>query len=263
MDVEQGEERLAGGTVTPLVRVGDTVRRATGHWSVRVHELLRHLQAVGFEGAPHFLGIDEHGREVLTFIAGEVTTDGPPAGMYTDRALTAAATLLRRFHDATVDFASSHLDGWRSQVGAPRAGPVICHNDVGPYNAVYRAGRPIAFIDWDFAAPAPREWDIAYALWRFVPLYDDRTCVRLGWPVVPRGPRIARFLDAYGLDDRAGILPMVRRRQEVVRRTIETWAAGDPVFAGLLREGRVTDINNDIAYAERSRREWESFLRQP
>jgi aminoglycoside phosphotransferase (APT) family kinase protein len=52
---------------------------------------------------------------------------------------------------------------------------------VGPHNTVYRGGRPVAFIDWDFAAPAPREWDIAYALWRFVPLYDDRQCAGLGW----------------------------------------------------------------------------------
>jgi hypothetical protein len=261
MAVEQGEEQLVGGTVTPLVRVGATVRRATGPWSVRVHELLGCLQAAGFEGAPRFLGIDEQGREVLTFIDGEVTTYGPPAGMYTDGALTAAARLLRRFHDATVGFAHSHLDGWRFQVEAPRSGPVICHNDVGPYNAVYRAGRPIAFIDWDFAAPAPREWDIVYALWRFVPLYDDRTCTRLGWPVTPRGPRIARFLDAYGLDDRADILPMLQQRQAVIRTTIETWAARDPVFAGLRQEGRVAEIKNDIAYAERSQDAWEPFLR--
>jgi thiamine kinase-like enzyme len=133
---------------------------------------------------------------------------------------------------------------------------------VGPYNAVYRAGHPIVFIDWDFAAPAPREWDIAYALWRFVPLYDDRTCAGLGWPVTSRGPRVARFLDAYGLDDRADILTLVRRRQEVVRATIESWAAaGDPVFTGLRREGRVADIDNDIAYAERSQHEWERFVR--
>jgi hypothetical protein len=79
--------------------------------------------------------------------------------------------------------------------------------------------------------------------------------------VVPRGPCIARFLDAYGLDDRAGLLATVRRRQEVVKATIESWAAaGDPVFAGLRREGRVADIDNDIAYLERSHHEWEPLV---
>jgi hypothetical protein len=261
-DRPPSEDPLPGGTVTPISRVGATVRRATGSWSPRVHELLRHLTDAGFDGAPRFHGIDGQGREVLGFIEGEVTTYGPPAGMYSDAALTAAATLLRRFHDATVDFAPAHQDGWRFQVGAPSGGAVICHNDVGPYNAVYRAGRPIAFIDWDFAAPAPREWDVAYALWRFVPLYDDRTCAALGWPVAPRGPRTARFLDAYGLADRSDILAVVRRRQEVVRDTIETWAAaGDPVFAGLRREGRVAQIQADIRYGDCTRAEWAASLR--
>jgi hypothetical protein len=257
------EEPLTGGSVTPVVRVGSTVRREVGPWSPRVHELLRHLHTAGFDGAPRFLGIDEQGREMLTFIPGEVTVSGPPTGMHTDGALTAAASLLRRFHDATVGFAAGHpSQGWRFQPGAPRTGPVICHNDVGPYNAVYRDGRPIAFIDWDFAAPAPREWDVAYALWRFVPLHDDETCARLGWPVTPRGPRIALFLKAYGLDDRSHLLATLRRRQEAVRSMVETWAAaGDPVFARLFAEGHPVGTANDIAYAERSRDEWEPYVR--
>jgi hypothetical protein len=43
--------------------------------------------------------------------------------------------------------------------------------------------------------------------------------------------------------------------------TIKTWAAaGDPVFATLQQEGRVTGIDHDIAYAERSQHEWEPYL---
>ncbi|TDV57691.1 phosphotransferase family enzyme [Actinophytocola oryzae] len=226
-----------------------------------MHELLTHLAHVGFDGAPRFLGVDEHGREMLGFVEGEVTVDGPPRGVYTDAALTAAARLLRGLHDATTEFAAAHPLGWRFQVGAPTTGPVICHNDLGPYNTVYRSGRPAAFIDWDFAAPAPREWDVAYALWRFVPLYDDVTAARLGWPTAPRGPRIARFLDAYGLDDRADILAVLHRRQQVIRDTIQTWAEeGDPAFVGLRREGRLAEIDDDITYARRKHREWKAFL---
>jgi Phosphotransferase enzyme family len=232
-----------------------------GPWSRRVHDLLRHLTNVGFDGAPRFLGIDDHGREMLGFIDGEVTVDRPPHGVYTDEALTAAARLLRRLHDATTEFAAAHPTGWRFQVGAPSGGPVICHNDLGPYNTVYRAGRPVAFIDWDFAAPAPREWDIAYALWRFVPLYDDATATHLGWPTAPRGPRIAQFLNAYGLDHRADILTVLHLRQQVTRTTIQTWAnAGDPAFLRLQHEGRLTEIDNNITYAQRMRHQWEPFL---
>ena len=245
---------LPGGTVTPVIRVGDTVRRPTGFWSPSVHALLRHLE--DFPGSPRFLGIDDQGREIVTFLPGEVTVDGPPAGMFSESALIAAAHLLRAFHDATTGWIPEH-DDWQFQVGAPTSGPVICHNDVGPYNSVYRAGRPAAFIDWDFAAPGPREWDVAYALWRFVPLYDDAACARLGWPITARGPRIARFLDAYGLDRRDDLFDVVLSRMDVTRRTIESWAdAGKPGYVGLRREGRLTEITDNMRYVEHFHREW-------
>jgi hypothetical protein len=90
IDESSEGDRLPGGTVTPVVswRHGP---RATGPWTHRVHQLLRHLEAAGFDGAPRLLGIDEHGREVLAFIEREVTSYGPPRGMHTDEVLTAAA----------------------------------------------------------------------------------------------------------------------------------------------------------------------------
>ena len=55
-----GEEiPLADGSMTTVVRVGDTVRRPVGRWTPAVHSLLRHLEAVGFEGAPRVLGFDD------------------------------------------------------------------------------------------------------------------------------------------------------------------------------------------------------------
>ena len=41
------------------------------------------------------------------------------------------------------------------------------------WNTVFSEERPAAFIDWDLSAPGPRWWDVAYALWHFVPLYGD------------------------------------------------------------------------------------------
>ncbi|WP_435866505.1 hypothetical protein [Streptosporangium sandarakinum] len=50
---------LVDGDVTEgVVRVGDTVRRPVGPNAPLVHALLRHLEEVGFAGAPRFLGID-------------------------------------------------------------------------------------------------------------------------------------------------------------------------------------------------------------
>ncbi len=70
---------LVGGAQTEgLVRVGSTTRRPAHHRSAYVDALLQHLVDVGFDGATRPLGYDERGRQVLTFIDGEV----PPAVPY-------------------------------------------------------------------------------------------------------------------------------------------------------------------------------------
>jgi hypothetical protein len=41
-----------------VMRVGDTVRRPTHPWTPTIHELLRHLETVGFPYSPRVLGVD-------------------------------------------------------------------------------------------------------------------------------------------------------------------------------------------------------------
>jgi hypothetical protein len=55
--------KLLGASLAGL-RAWPAVRRPAGPHSPLVHALLAHLESVGFEGAPRFLGIDESGREV-------------------------------------------------------------------------------------------------------------------------------------------------------------------------------------------------------
>lgn len=94
------QESLAGaGKGREVWRVGDTVRRSVGPWTPAVHTLLRHLESVGFDGAPRVLGIDDQGREILTFIPGEEGWNNP----WSDEALIQAAQLIRRYHDAVRD----------------------------------------------------------------------------------------------------------------------------------------------------------------
>ena len=69
-----------------------------------MHGLLRHLEARGFDGAPRYLGVDDRGREILTFIDGEVGAYPLPAYMWSDEVLAGAARLLRSLHDAALDY---------------------------------------------------------------------------------------------------------------------------------------------------------------
>jgi hypothetical protein len=67
------ETFLSGGRVTPgVARVGDTVRRSVKPASPFVRLLLAELEARGFDAAPRHLGVDDQGRDVLTYLAGAV-----------------------------------------------------------------------------------------------------------------------------------------------------------------------------------------------
>jgi hypothetical protein len=47
-----------------------------------VHEYLRHLESVGFEGSPRVLGV-EGDTEVLTYLDGDVAVDPQARGRFT------------------------------------------------------------------------------------------------------------------------------------------------------------------------------------
>lgn len=156
---EAPEIPLLGGRITAgVVRVGDTVRRPVKPGAVDLERLLGLLVEKGFEGAPRYHGIDAAGRVMLSFLEGEVPSD---LGHFEDAQLEAAARLLRGFHDATEGAAL-----------VPAGAEVICHNDFGPPNAVFRRALPWAMIDFDTAAPGTRLWDLGYSAFSWLDLGD-------------------------------------------------------------------------------------------
>ena len=104
-DGSEPEIPLLGGDVTEgVVRVGNTVRRPVEGNSPLVHALLTHLENVGFAGAPRFLGIDSAGREVLTYIEGEVAGRPRPAWIADEDRLVSVGRLVRAYDDAAATF---------------------------------------------------------------------------------------------------------------------------------------------------------------
>jgi aminoglycoside phosphotransferase (APT) family kinase protein len=201
------EQPLIGGMDPRYapVRIGDTVRRAEGSSRAAVRELLLHLEGAGFEGAPRHLGTDEQGREVLSWVEGDVPLPPYPAWAMSEPALADLGALLRRFHEATTGFRATASD-WSRQWADPGGGPVICHNDLYPENVVFRDGRVVALIDFAMAGPGRPMWDLAIAAETWCPLGDP--AFRDQHPASLDG--IARFgvlARAYGLaPDRAGEL---------------------------------------------------------
>lgn len=209
-------EILNGGNSNQVIKEGKSVIRNKGVWSHFVHQLLQYLQEKGFKEAPIFLGQSDN-QERLSFIEGEVGNDPLQPYMLSDDIVIQAGKLLRKLHNITQDFEIPPNSQFFLPVNHDEAHEVICHNDFAPYNCVFKDDKIVGIIDFDTAAPGKRLWDIAYAVYRFVPLVTDKHCQQLGWQTVPdRVNRLGLFCDAYGLTDRTHLIETVIKRIEAL-----------------------------------------------
>ncbi|MGH3568729.1 MAG: phosphotransferase enzyme family protein [Pseudonocardia sp.] len=259
------EQPLTGGFLaTSVTRSGDTVRRSTGPWSPAVHTWLAHLAARGVDVAPRPVRFDSAtGVEVLSYIEGTVPSGGAsPPYLWRDDTLMAVALLVRHFHDASIDFTAPPEARWQPTVASPGGGEVICHNDLAPWNTVFVDERPVTFIDWDLAAPGPRLWDVAFALWHFVPLYGDPASDPFDVSAFePRARRARLFCDSYGLSNRREVVDMVIARQLAARAAMEQGAMdGDPAYQHLWELGAGDGIGRQVAYVRKHSRELQQGL---
>jgi hypothetical protein len=205
-------------TIFAVARVGVTVCRPPTLNAGFVRLLLQHLETVGFDGAPRYLGSDNSGREIFSYISGSVPAN---LGDYGDHTLEDAARLIRRYHDATSLLFKAPA---AQQVGIE----VACHNDLSPCNTVFRDCRPIAFIDFDVAAPGPRSYDLGYAAWLWLDLGSS------GRSGTEQLRRLRVFLAAYGpIPNEADVINAMLLRQSILiaegertgNVTMRDWAA--------------------------------------
>ncbi|MFF7261676.1 aminoglycoside phosphotransferase family protein [Streptomyces sp. NPDC008159] len=249
------EEVMQDGAHRRVVRIGDTVRRPVQPWTPTVHALLRHLEKTGFPYAPRPLGIDDEGREVLTYIEGESGPSGW-AKVVDGQGLRNFARLLREYHDACGGFSAPPDATWSMGAGGPADDEVVCHGDFGPWNVVWKGNQPVGIIDWDFARPGPRLHDVAYALEYVAPFRDDAECLRrLRYPAPPdRRARLEEFCSAYGLDSTVGIFDAVIARQrdnaDLVRRLAEQ---GHEPQATWVADGLLTELDQRINWTKSHR----------
>ena len=253
------EEPLFGGnTSAAVVRVDSTVRRPTGPWTPGVHALLRHLESCGFDGAPRVLGIDERGREIVTYVEGLVVEPDHLELVAEDRPLAEISGRIRAYHDAVADFAPPDEQAWSDRGSDPR-GPheVLCHNDLAPWNLVRGSSGQWTFIDWDLAAPGRRSWDLAWAILSFVPLMPES---KLTGEEIRR--RICVFRDGYG----ATLFPTdvldvaVERCSHEAGRIHELGSHGHEPYRRLLAEGHGDIWASTEQHIRQRAPEWQALL---
>src|SRR3954466_10925699 len=196
---DDGGEVLLGGGLTNagrVSRVGHTVRRPWRPTSSATWALLDHLERVGFDGAPRFLGVADRGGEMLSFIPGKAAIEPYQHWALTDDALVSVAELLRRYHDAAASFdAAGH--SWPEFVPAEFREGLMSHNDPNLDNIIFSEGVAVGLIDFDLASPGSAVWDVTCAARLWAPLRDERDT-----PAPLRGRTLERlriFSAAYGL----------------------------------------------------------------
>lgn len=171
--------------------------------------LLRHLEAVGFAGAPRVVGSGRatDGRMVVTYVPGE--SAHPRA--WADEHVGRVGALLRGLHDATADYVPPQDAVWKPTWLRELSGadPVIGHGDTAPWNIVGRDAAPEAFVDWEYAGPVDRLTEVAHTAWLNAQLHDDDIAERQGLPdAAARAWQLRAILDGYGLppEQRPGLV---------------------------------------------------------
>lgn len=256
------EERLKGGNVSEVYRSGDTVRRKLKPDSTKIHRLLKHLEMKGFYYAPRFLGIDEKGREILSFIEGEAGNDPLKEYMWSDDVLKEIARMLRLYHDTVEDFPLSN--DWIPIDNTPNNMEVLCHNDFARYNIIFDQERPVGIIDFDVAGPGPRLWDIVYTLYTCVPLSrfwisetGEKTYYNSSQDANRIKQRVQLFFESYGEEMNEDYLDMLLLRIEGLCKTIIRKAQeGDINFEKMIKDGHLEHYQKDMNFIRKHGKEW-------
>ncbi|QHQ61033.1 phosphotransferase [Anaerocolumna sedimenticola] len=264
------EEILHGGNVNNVVRIGNTVHRSV-NWSPYVHELLLYLEKQGFDGAPKFIGIDEKGCEILSYIEGEVSGNDYPdfkPYIWSEDSLIRCAQLLRRYHDAVQGFigiSDYYTNEEHNAVPGKWENEVVCHNDAALYNIVFKDEVPVALIDFDLAKPGPRIWDIVYMLYTSVPLASFAIDYNTG-KSIPYNPelhaadrtrRISLFMDAYGIKIPHNIKEWTISRIKALCDTLTIGAAnGNEAYRKMIDEGHLAHYKWEIIFLKEHFKDW-------
>ena len=247
------------------------MRRPLRPFSLTIQAYLAHLRDAGFAGAPLPLGVDEQGREVLSFVAGDVPRNPLPAETAGDDVLVALARLIRALHEASTGWVpppDAVWGGTPANAGQGRQthhqAELVSHCDYYPGNVVFRDRLPVALIDFDVAHPTTRLYDIANALWYWAPLRAPRDRAP-AFRDADTPHRIAVFADAYGMTEqhREQFAPFVVDLAHRYHEDSAISAELDPVYRKLWEAGAKHELPRAEAWLAEAAPSIAARLSQP
>jgi hypothetical protein len=235
-----------------IYRECNCVFRPAEAWTEHVHSYLKYLHSEGFIKVPFPFEIDNNGIEKISYVEGNVYNDLLPEEVKSDEALISFCKLVKRFHEIGEKYIEllTSKEQWMLPVRTPIE--TMCHGDLAPYNIVMEGKKAIGIIDFDSLHPGPRLWDIAYSLYRWIPLMSPDNLENFG-SEDDKKRRLNLFITTYGLNDNNNkeIIKYVIDRLEYLVSFMEYEAKnGNKTFIQDIEEGHLGLYRKDIDYIE-------------
>lgn len=203
--MEQYDRVKNVGHPNPMQRRGSIVTHPAQPWTATNHAFLRHLAENGFAEAPRVVGFDDSGNELLEWIDGEMFphTVWPNP----EQSLHDVGNMLRRMHEIGRQFREPDDAVWMPwSLHTTGPGTVISHGNIAPWHVVFRDGRPVGLIGWEFSGFVDPVEEVAVTGWYCAQLFDDDVARRQHLPAAPiRARWFHAFLDGYGLPQRSRV----------------------------------------------------------
>lgn len=251
----ENEQYLDGGREGKIRKQDNRVYRPANPWTKEVHSFLKYLTKTGMKNIPYPYEITETGEEVLSYVGGTAYNYPLPMILRTDEAIQEAARLLKHYHELGASYITS-LTG-KEEWMLPPVEPieVMCHGDYAPYNVTIIDGKPAGIIDFDTLHPGPVLWDVAYAVYRWVPFTSRENPDH--YDEIEEQVRKAKvFMDAYGasLQERQALPDMMVTRLESLLAYMQGQAqAGNEDFEKNLEDGHAKLYAQDVIYVKENK----------
>jgi len=154
-----------GSTRNRTVKIGDIVHKTAAAQHPMVREYLLYLEEKEMPGVPRFLGVDEQGRDMFSYLPGKTMGPDYPHDhpcLHSDQCVVDTARFMRKLHDVSVGFLPRAIEaGWKNPHFPNETPEIICHADAAIWNFVYVNDRIAGLFDFEQAHPGTRYWELA------------------------------------------------------------------------------------------------------
>lgn len=251
------QEILEGGREGKIFKKGDQIIRPANPWSADVHAFLNYLTKENFQYVPKPYGFTEQEEEILSYVPGKAYNYPLPKMFLQDEVIVQAAQLLYTYHQAGKKYMSrlTNKETWMLPPVSPEE--VMCHGDFAPYNVTIIDGKPEGIIDFDTLHPGPALWDVAYAVYRWVPFTSPKNPDHYD-NLEEQIRKTKVFMDAYHatIKEREQLAAMMAKRlNTLVQFMLDQADGGDEDFERNVEDGHVKLYLDDIQYILENERE--------